>query len=204
MLAIIRRAGILRAFAAVVMTASLTGCANFYVDNATPEVPVSAYQKPAQPQPVQLFFEFQTKGVLNQQASAHLKARLADQVRGSGVFSEVSEGPVAGGASLSIVLNNVVLTDDAFSKGFATGLTLGLAGSQVGDGYICTATYRAPGATEPIVKKARHAIYTTMGATAGTPANGTKAASAEEAVTLMMRQVVSQVLNDVTHDTAFK
>ena len=62
-----------------------------------------------------------------------------------------------------------------------TGLTLGLAGSQVSDGYVCTINYLPPGAPTPISRKARHAIHTTIGASAA-PANGVQAASAEEAI----------------------
>lgn len=193
----------LRALAMALFTVSLTGCVSMYVDNTVKEVAVADYQKPAQAKPVQLFFEFRTKGVLNQQATGYLKARVTDQIRGSGLFSEVSEGPVADGASLSVVLDNVPMSDDAFSKGFATGLTFGLAGSQVGDGYLCTATYRGPDTPTPIVKKARTAIYTTMG-NAGTPTNADKAANGEEAITRVVRIAVSQVLNETTRDPSFK
>lgn len=203
MLAILRGATLARALGAFALAFSLSGCVSVYVDNKLPEVPASQFVKPAEPRPVQLFFEFQNKGVLNQQVTALLKERITTQVRQSGVFSNVSEAPVDGGATLSIVLNNVPVSDDAFSKGFVTGLTLGLAGSQVGDGYVCTASYRAPGAAEPIVKKARHLLWTKLGAGAAPP-DAVKADSVDAAVTLMSRQVVSNVLNDVTHDTSFR
>lgn len=203
MFAIIRRASLARALSVVALTWGLTGCVSVYVDNKLPEVPASQFVKPAQVQPVQLFFEFQNKGVPNQRATAMLKDRIAEQVRASGVFSTVSEAPVPGGASLSIVLDNVPTSDDAFSKGFVAGLTLGLVGSQIGDGYVCTATYRAPGATEPIVKKARNIMWGTVGASSPPP-GAVKAASIEEGVTTISRQVVSNVLNDVTRDPNFR
>lgn len=203
MYAIVRRASLARALCAVALAMGLTGCVSVYVDNKLPEVPATQFAKPAQPQPVQLFFEFQTKGVQNQQATALLKDRITEQVRSSGVFASVSDSPVTGGASLSIVLDNVPTSDDAFRKGFVTGLTFGLAGSQIGDGYICTATYRAPGATEPIVKKARNVLWGTVGA-ASPPPGAVKAASIDAAMTVISRQVVSNVLNDVTHDPAFR
>lgn len=37
---------------------ALTGCASFYVDDNTKDVPVAQMAKPAQPKPVQLLFEF--------------------------------------------------------------------------------------------------------------------------------------------------
>lgn len=187
----------------VIATVALTGCASHYIDGATKEISSAQYKKTSPLHPVQVMFEFQTKGVANAQATAQLKAGVLTQVKDSGVFSAVTETPVEGGAMLSIKLNNVPMTDDAFSKGFMTGLTFGLAGSQVSDGYVCTATYTGPAGSAPIVKQARHAIHTTMGA-AATPGNATKAANLMEAVTVMERQIVSNVLNDVTNDANFK
>jgi hypothetical protein len=203
MTAIVRGASLARVLGAFALAIGLTGCMSIYVDNRPAEVPSSQFAKPAEPKPVQLFFEFQTKGVQNQQATALLKGRIADQVRTSGVFSTVSETPVDGGASLSIVLDNVPTSDDAFSKGFVTGLTFGLVGSQVGDGYLCTATYRAPGAAEPVVKKARGILWATVGAKSS-PEGATKADSIDAAMTRISRQVVSNVLNDVTRDPTFR
>ncbi|WP_377159057.1 hypothetical protein [Roseateles sp. UC29_93] len=203
MTAIVRGASLARALGAFALAIGLTGCMSVYVDNRPAEVPASQFARPAEPKPVQLFFEFQTKGVQNQQATALLKGRITDQVRTSGVFSSVSETPVDGGASLSIVLDNVPTSDDAFSKGFVTGLTFGLVGSQVGDGYLCTATYRAPGAAEPVVKKARGILWATVGAKSS-PEGATKADSIDAAMTRISRQVVSNVLNDVTRDPAFR
>lgn len=187
----------------LVIILNITGCASIYVDNNTKEINSSQFKKPEPLHPAQLLFEFQTKGVANARATDILKSHVIDQVKNSGLFSSVTEGKAEGGAVLSITLNNVPLTDDAFSKGFVTGLTFGLAGSEVSDGYVCTARYIVGTSNENIVKQARHAIHTTMGAKSA-PANATKAASMEEAATLMTRQVVSNVLNDLSHDDKFK
>jgi len=183
--------------------AAMTGCANFYVDSNTKEIEAAQYKKRDPVHAVQVLFEFQTKGVTNANATALLKTRVIEQVKTSGLFSEVSEAPAAGGALLGITLNNVPLSDDAFSKGFVTGLTFGLAGSQVSDGYVCTARYSPGASAQPIVRQARHAIHTTVGASAA-PGNGVKVANVDAAVTLMTRQVVSNVLNDLTLDPTFK
>lgn len=184
-------------------TALLGGCASAYLDTNTKEIPVAQYKKPASPAPVQLLFDFQTKGVVNAQVTTMLRDRVVAQVKASGLFSEVGSAAVPNGAVLSITLNNVPMSDDAFSKGFLTGLTFGLAGSQVGDGYVCTATYRTADGTAPVVKQARHAIYTTMGASGG-PANGVKMPNHQEAAFQMTTQVVSNVLNDLSQDANFK
>jgi hypothetical protein len=181
----------------------LGGCANFYVDGNTKEVQSSAFKKTDPYHPVQILFAFETKGVANERATAFVKPHILAQLKASGIFSEVSETPVAGNALLTITLNNVPLSDDAFTKGFVTGLTFGLAGSKVSDGYICTASYSGPGSSKAITKVARHAIHTTLGA-ASAPGDAVKTENVTEAVTLMSRQVVSNVLNDITHDAAFK
>lgn len=184
-------------------TALLGGCASAYLDGSTKEVPAAQFKKPASPAPVQVLFDFQTKGVANAQATAFLRERVIEQVKSSGLFSEVGSAAVPSGAVLSVTLNNVPMSDDAFSKGFVTGLTFGLAGSQVSDGYICTATYRASSNATPVTKQARHAIHTTMGA-AATPGNAIKMPDHTQAVYQMTTQVVSNVLNDVSQDVNFK
>ena len=180
---------------------AMVGCASHYVDGATKEISATSYKKPAEPVPVQVLFEFETKGVANARATQALTKQVSTQVQASGLFSTVDEKPVPNGALLGIKLNNVPLSDDAFSKGFATGLTFGLVGSQVSDGYICTVNYIAPG-KEPVVKVVRHAIHTTVGA-AKTPGNSQKAKDINDAVTTMVRQIVGNALNDLSHDPAF-
>lgn len=181
----------------------LTGCMSMYIDGNTKEIDASRFKKPNSPHSTQFFYEFQTKGVANPGATEHTKARVVEQMKSSGLFSSLSDEPVPGGASLSITVNNVPLTDDAFTKGFVTGLTFGLAGSKVSDGYVCTARYRANANSPPVIKQARHAIHTTVGASSA-PANAAKAENAEDAVTKMLRQIVSNVLNDLSHDSQFK
>ena len=180
---------------------ALTGCASFYVDTATKEVP--AYQKPASPHPVQVVFEFQTKGVTNARATQYLAPQVLEQIKSSGLFSDLKTTPVESGALLSIVLNNVPLTDDAFGKGFVTGLTFGLAGSQVSDGYVCTMKYLAQPQAPAISSTARHAIHAVMGAK-DAPANGTRMDSLEMAVKTMTRQIVSTALDALSRDPEFK
>ena len=182
---------------------ALQGCSSFYVDGTTKEIPISQYRHAEPIHPVQLLFEFQTKGVTNAVATDFLKKSVIEQVDSSGLFSMVSEEPVAGGALLGITLNNVPVDDDAFSKGFVTGLTFGLAGSKVTDGYICSATYSDGTNAQPIVKRARHAIHTTIGASKA-PGNAVKADNLEQAVKLMTRQIISNVLNDLSSDVVFK
>ncbi|WP_062472950.1 hypothetical protein [Variovorax boronicumulans] len=189
------------AFLGAVLALTLGGCASHYVDGALKDIDAVTYVKPATPAPVQVLFDFETKGVSNSRATEALKKQVISQVEASGLFSTAGEKPVPNGAMLGIKINNVPVQDDAFSKGVVAGMTFGLAGSQVSDGYICTVNYVMPGKA-PVVKVVRHAIHTTVGASAS-PGNATKAKTLEDAAITMTRQIVGNALNDLSRDPAF-
>jgi len=151
-----------------------------------------------------LVFEFKTKGAANTIATQHLKAQVTQLVTASRLFSSVTTGPAPNGAVISVTIDNVPLTDDVYAKGFVTGLTLGLAGNTVTDGYVCIVRYVRPGAKagESISKTVRHAIHTTVGATNGPPGM-IKAANPQEAVETMTRQIVLNGLDALAGDPAF-
>src|SRR5215472_2754898 len=97
-------------FAMVLLVAGFGGAATAaaFVDAGVPDVKAEDWVKPAHPQPVQLLFQFQTKGAPNARATKFLKQTVFDTVKGSGLFSEVDETPVPNGAVLNIVINNVI------------------------------------------------------------------------------------------------
>ncbi len=179
-----------------------TGCATHYVDTALRDVPVEKMAKAQNPKPVQLLFEFQSKGATNPRATEQLKAKTTEIVTNSHLFSQVSADPGEGRPVLSVIVNNVPITEDAAAKGFVTGLTFGLAGSTVTDGYICTIDYLPGGSAGKISTTVRHAIHTTIG-NAGTPPNAVKSASIQDAVYTMLRQIVSNGLNDLASNPGF-
>lgn len=187
---------------ALVLTLFLSGCANFYVNTALKDVKPEEISKPASPRDTQLVFEFRTKGTANASATAHLKDQVTALVAESGLFKDVAGSPVSDGALLTVVIDNVPLTDDAFSKGFVTGLTFGLAGSAVTDGYVCTIEYLPAGERTAISTTVRHAIHTTVGAK-GAPVNVAPAASIDEAVRTMTRQIVLNGLKQLANDKSF-
>ena len=189
-------------FAALLATLFLTGCANFYVDTALKDVKPEEINKPATPSATQLVFEFRTKGSPNASATAHLKDQVAGLVMESGLFSDVTATPAGGGGLLTVVIDNIPLTDDAMSKGFVTGLTFGLAGSAVTDGYVCTIEYLPAGQKDAISTTVRHAIHTTIGAK-GAPVNVEPAASIDAAVRTMTRQIVLNGLKQLSHNQSF-
>jgi len=142
----------------------LSGCLStkMYVDPVLPQVSKADIPVVPHPRPVQVLFEFQTKGNANASATGEIKPRVLAVAEQSGLFSSVSDTPANGEAGiLKISINNVPVDKNAAAKGFGTGLTFGLAGTMVTDGYVCTASYSYGGhTTETTVK---HAIYTTIG-----------------------------------------
>ncbi len=193
-----RMSGALVLFAAMM----LTGCANFYVDGTTKEVPVSEMKAVANAKPVAVVFEFQTNGVSNAMGTKALKEMVVKQISESGLFSSVEGTPSANTPILNVTLNNVALVDEAMRKGFLTGLSFGAAGNTVTDGYICTLTYLPAGQVKPVVTTARHAIHTALGS-AGAPPGGIKVGSIDEAVTVMTRAILSNALRDLSRDAGF-
>jgi hypothetical protein len=181
-------------------SALLTGCASFYLDPATRDVPTAEMPKVAQPQPVKLNFEFQSRGAPNSRATEHLQGAVTEQIKASGMFSTLDAAP--GGAILDIKLNNIPLDGSQAAKGFVTGSSLGLVGSSVVDGYECKLSYLAPGQTVPIVKLTRHAIHTTVGA-ANPPPGTVHVDSLNEAVLKMTHAIISNALRDLAQDPAF-
>lgn len=182
--------------------ALLCGCASSsYVDTATREVPVANYKKLAQPKLVKLNFEFQTKGIPNSRATDFLKAQVNEQLLASGMFTPASADSNAD--LLNVTLNNVPVDgQNPAMKGFVTGLTFGLAGTTVTDGYICTINYLPTGSNSAVSGTARHAIHTTIG-NSSAPQNAEKSANMEAAVRKMTRDVVSTALQDLSNAPGF-
>lgn len=192
--------------ATVVMMAGLGGCVTPYVDTSLKDLTPADKVQVVHPQPVQLVFEFQTKGTANSQVSDLLKPIVLTAVKASGAFSDVSDTPPANGALLHITLDNVELNDtvnDAYRKGAVTGLTFGLVGNTVGDGYICTVDYLAGAGAPKITKTVRDAIYTSIGATTTEPPHAQKMKSLKEAGEYMTRVVIENGINELAKDPSF-
>jgi hypothetical protein len=191
----------LRALAAA-CTIMLSGCSiSPYIDNELQDLRAEDKVSVVDPKPVQFLFEFQTKGVENGRATDLLRAEVMTAVQDSGLFAQAGPAPVTDGTLLHITINNVNLTDDAFAKGFATGLTFGLAGTTATDGYICTIDYLADGSRK-IEQVTRDAIYSNIGAKKAPP-HADKVASLDIAVKTVTRRMVSHGLNDLAKNPDF-
>ncbi|MBL8377043.1 MAG: hypothetical protein JNM79_04185 [Burkholderiales bacterium] len=180
----------------------LSGCIapTMYVDRTLPPASKADVVSPAAPAPVQVLFEFQTKASPNARATASTRDRVMTVIRDSGLFSSISEEPQANQRRLTITINNFPLTDDAASKGFGVGLTFGLVGTTVTDGYECKAILSVPGAP-PMEFQYKHALHTTIGNTSPPPGM-TPEPSVEEAITKMIQQLVWSIMRDISKSKA--
>lgn len=193
-------------FAAIAALCLLTAtgaahAARFWVSNELGDVAPNDVATVAEPKPVQLIFQFQTSGAANARATNALKDQITELVTTSGIFSQVSADPTANGAIISVTINNVPQADAA-SRGFATGLTFGLAGTTVADYYEASSEYVAGPEASIIRKEARHTLITTLGIS-DEPENTTRARNAEEGIRTIVRQLMTHMLNDVARDSAF-
>ena len=197
------RAALVRAAAAATAAFMFAGAASAgaYVDTSFPDLKPEERVTVASPQPVQLLFQFQTKGAANNRATKFLRDEITTTATDAGVFSAVGDGPAANGAILSITINNVP-SENAGGKGVITGLTFGLKGSTVADYYDCSFDYVPADGAPKVTKTLRHTIYFTIGAT-GEPANAVKVKNLNEAVKIMARQAVSHGLNQLAGDPVF-
>lgn len=188
----------LRLLALVGVSLVLSGCLapKMYLDPTLPRYVKADLTASPAPQPIQLLYEFQTRGSPNARATEQTKAKVLATVQESALFSEVAQQPQANQRRLTIVINNVPITQDVGSKGVGVGLTFGLVGTTVIDGYECIGTLSTPGA-EPIVVNLKHAIHSTIGNT--TPPAGMMAeASPAEAGQKLVEQITWAILRDVS------
>jgi hypothetical protein len=178
-----------------------------FVDASLPDVPTDKRVTIAHPQPVQLLFQFHTKGAPNLQATKLVKPAVVEAVKASGLFSAVSEDPAPNGAVLNVVIDNVVDPDEmraATANGVKTGATLFIAGSTVRDHYLATLDYIGSPTAAKITRTAQHSILMQMGLINSAPANAVKVdGGVKGAVLTMARQIVANPLNALGSDPGF-
>jgi hypothetical protein len=190
----------------VLGTSLMIGCIkpHAYLEPTMKEIPVTEFKKPEPPKVAHMTFEFRTKGAPNARATKTLTDQVKIQVKESGLFANVDAPASPEVGLLGIAIDNVALADqgDAKSKGFATGFTFGLVGTSVSDGYVCTLSYLAPGSKDAIVKTTRNVIHSTIG-NANPPAGAIPTESPRQAADIMVRQILSHALHDLSVDPQF-
>jgi hypothetical protein len=193
--------------AAAMMVSAAPATAGAFVDAALGDVKPEQKVVIANPQPVQLLFEFRTKGSPNARATKQIKPDVVAAVKASGLFSDVADGPTPNGAVLNVVIDDVVTPEDsqaAAGQGFVTGATFGLKGSTVRERYNCDIDYVGSPTASKISRTAHHSILVQIGLFNGTPDNAVKVdGGIKGAVSMMTRQIVSNPLNDLARDPGF-
>jgi hypothetical protein len=181
----------------VVGSLLLSGCLStkHYLDPALPKVAIADLKQPAVVQPVQLMFEFQTNGTTNARATESVRPMVLDTLKKSKLFSDVVVAPATADRKLFVTINNFGNMDDAKTRGFTAGLTFGLSGTMVTDGYMLTASDVTPGRAE-VKHSYKHALYTTIGNADG-PA-GLPEVPKADAVRQVMEGLTLNLLNDMS------
>ncbi|HEY5041459.1 MAG TPA: hypothetical protein VIK53_05595 [Verrucomicrobiae bacterium] len=142
-----------------------TGCLSTksYVDPTFHDANYLSIRTPASPRPVVVVAMFQVNGKPKKELNSIVFRKVTKILAATRVFIQASNAQTNQAARLEITVNNITDIGSAEGKGFGTGFTLGLAGSEVVDRYEMTAIYTPSGGL-PIKKIYKHAIFSTIGA----------------------------------------
>ena len=190
------------AIAACATLIGATGVARASIYVTTQLVDLTAAEKVAvtNPPAVQLITEFQTDGVANAKATKYVTPIVTKEVAATGVFGATTAEPAAKGGRLTVLINDI--TDKgAAKKGFAAGLTFGLAGVIAGDTYEVTTTY-TPANGGPIQKAEHYRIIFKFG-NKTLPPDVVKVKGITVAVNMMIHLTLSHALNAIAADPAY-
>ncbi len=186
------------------LLAGSSGCESYYLSGELKDVKPSEYQRLASPQPVEVVFEFKSDGQTNDAGTSKWAQLVSDTVRESGLFSQVTNEPVASGALLAITLDNT--GDDALGKDLGkaavTGLTFGLVGNTVHFRYVCSVDYQASPHAEHVSHVVRDSILWSNGRVS-VPKGAIEVRDRPTAVRTLTRQAVGNALKDLSADPKF-
>jgi hypothetical protein len=143
----------------------LQGCLStrMYVDPAGHRATYLSIRPREQPIPVTVSAEFQVNGTHKPERDSFVERRVEKVLVTTRIFMAAptdASSPPAG--ALRFTLNNVGNIAAAAAKGAATGLTLGLVGSEVQDHFVLTAEY-TPAGKATVSRTYEHNIYSTIG-----------------------------------------
>jgi hypothetical protein len=102
--------------------------------------------------------------------------------------------------TLAVQMDNVGDLGKAVGKGFVTGLTLGLVGSTVTDGYVMKSSYSANDGRKS-EHEYQHAIHSLIGA--GSTPEGVETMSPMEAAIRVVEDLIAQMLRDLKDEGLF-
>jgi len=174
----------------------LSGCLQVqpYVDPAMRTVEYEALKRPAKPRPVVLAASFQVNGAAKPAVDEQVRTAVEKTFADSGIYAPVQDGD-SKTEQITIVVNDLGNVGGAVASGVGTGLTMGLAGSQVADNYVMTVEYHRPGM--PVIKKEyKHAIVTTVGVHSA-PENLTPMPDIASAFARVVEDMTLRMLSDL-------
>ena len=168
-----------------------------YVDPKLPKVSYESLSLRTTPAVLVLKANFQRNGEDKPKLDSLVQNKATLVLRASRQFSTVQSEPSSGSDSLIMTINNVANMGTAVGKGIGTGLTFGLAGSLVTDGYEIKAVFTPSGGKE-VTKSYTHAIHTTIGNHKGP--EGLQSMTTSEAFDKVVEEVVLKLLSDLKGD----
>ena len=151
----------IRIAATLIVLVVSSGCVSTksYVDPTYSKAEYGDLQSVAQQYDSNVTVQFQRNGKVFDKAHSELENHVLRSLRSTGVVNPVTDGD---GTSIRVVVNNVANMGSAATKGFGTGLTLGLAGSVVTDYYEISIEF-SDGNGGTIRNDYKHALHTTIG-----------------------------------------
>ena len=151
------------ALAVMLLCLSLSGCisAKSFVDPSVPKISYEDLKKRSEPLRLKLVVEFQRNGEPLKEGDSVLRDTTERVLRSTGLIISTDKDVVG---DMKVVVNNVGNVGDAVAKGVGTGLTFGLVGSTVMDGYEMKVAITINGKTASRTA-IKHALYTAIGNT---------------------------------------
>ncbi len=170
-----------------------TGCVHMYVDPQYRSATYKDIQYTNNPPLVELSVEFQFNGTHWKSQDTDLRQHLVRFLAASKVFEAAANTNIPTVGTLQITLNDTGNVGAAAGKGFVTGLTYGIIGSEVEDHYIMTAIYKPANGTA-FTGKYQYSIHSTIGIHA-TP-KGLEPISPSEAENVVIEDTMLNFLRD--------
>ena len=169
-----------------------------YVDPVLTKVEATTIKRD-DPKVIVLEVQFFRMGERLPKADAQMRDQVRLQLLATGAVKEVQLSPDPSKLLLKVDMDNVGDTGSAVAKGIGTGLTFGLVGSMVTDGYVFTATLQRAGL--PAIQKVyKHAIHSTVGNKSGP--EGLEPLSPTVAFNRVMEGLVLNLIKDLQAEGA--
>lgn len=172
----------------------LAGCMpKSFIDPGMYKGGLKTAPKVEKPMPVTLSVTGLTNGKEHNRATEFWTRQFSKSLTDAQVLVPATGGENPKG-TLTIQMDNVGDIGKAAGKGFVTGLTLGLVGSTVTDGYVMKSSYAAADGRKS-EHEYQHAVHSLIGA--GSLPEGVESMSPVEAVIRVVEDLVAQMLRDL-------